>query len=590
MGIGLKYYPSITYLDYNTGTEQTYFGTQADAVYYKFGESNSVYTTTGFKDDVFYLNFDICSLVSHMINYLDGAKKLWKMRTFGNIKQGRNFSTTIRLFPKKVMSVSGANIRVDVSLSCRAYADDKSTQVAYFSTDHKWTNVDISLGIGLYDGNTMRYSSNYTPYTDNLWFEGEFDPPYSASYAYMNKILSSNNVNWCLHPYFNLSDLSDSTTITNYVNSVDNFILVYKRFNYTDTRYYVNGIVSINNNFRNWLIGMLNANIYNVADIPQPVDDDVVGNRDDTSDYIPIGELPSINTFASGLITSYHVNTSDLATLSDFLWDDNFIESLPKLVANPMDAIICLKSFPINLSNYGVASTIKIGGIDTEISANRLNQQYILIDCGALNIKEYYGDFTDYDNTTVLINLPYVGEHILPSDEVLESTIHLYYKIDLLSGSCMAQIELLKNRYGTVLQGAMYSFKGNVSSDYPLTGQMYGNIINALSGLFTTNFAMALNSANNIVNGERKIEVNGNHAENFGALGTQTPYIKIVSPIQNNPSSFNRDFGAYANKSETIGNLKGYTEIDAINLKISGATDEELSEIKTSLYNGVVIY
>lgn len=591
MGISLTYYPSITYLDYNSATEKTYFGTQADALYFQFGESYNVYRTRGYKDDNFDLNFDVCALVSHMINYLDGAKKLWKMRAFGNIEQGRYFSTTIRLFPKKVTSVSGANIKVGVSLSCRAYADDKRTQVEYFSSNHKWTSIDITLSADIFNGDTNIFSTTYTPHNDITWYKDEFNPPYGDSYTYLNQVLSANNANFCIHPYYELSDLTDSTSITNYVNSVDNFIFVYKRLNYSDTRYNVDTIYNINTTaFKTWLTGMLNANIYNVADIPQPIDDDVVGNRDDTSDYIPIGELPSINTFASGLITAYHVNTSDLSALSDFLWDDNFIESLPKLVANPMDAIICLKSFPINLANYGVDSTIKIGGIDTEISAKRLNQQYILVDCGVLNIKEYYGDFTDYDNTTVLINLPYVGEHILPSDEVLESTIHLYYKVDLLSGSCMAQIELLKNRYGTVLQGAMYSFKGNVSSDYPLTGQMYGNIINALSGLFTTNFAMALNSANNLVNGERKIEVNGNHAENFGALGTQTPYIKIVSPIQNNPSSYNRDFGAYANKSETIGNLKGYTEIDAINLRISGATDAELQEIKTALYNGVIIY
>lgn len=591
MGISLTLYPSFTYLDYNSGTEKTYFGTQADAMYFQFGESHDVYTSRGFKDDDFDLNFDVCALVSRMINYLDGAKKLWKGTTFGNIEQGITFNTIIRLFPKKVTSVSGANIRVNVSLSCRAYDENKTTQVKYFSAYHKWTNMSITLSADIYNGNTLIYASSYTPYNDDIWYEGVFFPPHGNSYDYLNQVLGANNANFCIHPYYALSDLSDSTSITNYVNSVDNFIFVYKRLNYSDTRYNVDVIYNISSSaFKTWLTNMLNADIYNIADIPQPVDDDAVGNRDDTSDYIPIGELPTINTFASGLITAYHVNTSDLSSLSNFLWDDNFIESIPKLVSNPMDAIICLKSFPINLANYGIASTIKIGGIDTEISAKRVNQQYILIDCGVLNIKEYYGDFTDYDNTTVLINLPYVGEHILPSDEVLESTIHLYYKIDLLSGTCMAQIELLKNRYGTILQGAMYSFKGNVSSDYPLTGQMYGNIINALSGLFTTNFAMALNSANNIVNGERKIEVNGNHAENFGALGTQTPYIKIVSPIQNNPSSFNRDFGAYANKSETIGNLKGYTEIDAINLKINGATDEEINEIKTALYNGVVIY
>lgn len=591
MGISLTYYPSFTYLDYNSGTEKTYFGTQADALYFQFGESHNVYTSRGFKDDDFDLNFDVCALVSHMINYIDGAKKLWKMTSFGNINQGATFNTIIRLFPKKVTSVSGANIRINVSLTCRAYADDKTTQVEYFSTYHKWTNMSIILSADLYSGNSNIFSSSYTPYNDDIWYEGEFNPPYSDSYTYLNKVLSANNANFCIHPYYELRDLSDSTSITNYVNSVDNFIFVYKRLSYSDTRYNVDVIYNISTSaFKTWLTAMLNANIYNIADIPPNVDDEPVGNRDDTSDFIPIGELPSINTFASGLITAYHVNTSDLATLSDFLWDDNFIETIPKLVANPMDAVICLKSFPINLTSYGAASTIKIGGIDTEISADRLTQQYILIDCGSINLHEYYGDFTDYDNTTVLISLPYVGEHVLPTDEVLESTLHLYYKVDLFTGSCMAQIEILKNRFNTVLQGAIYSFKGNLACEYPLTGQMYGNIINALSGLFTTNVAMALNSANSLINGERKIEINGNHSENFGALGTQTPYIKLVTAIQNNPDSYNINLGAYANRTSSIGSLKGYTEISAANLSIAGATESEIEEIKSLLYNGVIIY
>ena len=383
----------------------------------------------------------------------------------------------------------------------------------------------------------------------------------------------------------------DSSTFTEYLNNLENFTLINKNTDDTDTRWRVGSIINLSTTVKSWLNNWYNTGGYiNNADVPEPIDDDLTGDGDDSSDYIPSGDLPTINTFASGLISAYNVETSNLASLSNFLWDDNFIQSLPKLVNNPMDAIICLKSFPIALENYGTTSNIKIGGIDTEISAKKINQQYILIDCGKINLHEYYGDFTDYDNTTILVSLPYVGEHVLPTDEVLESSLHLQYKIDLLNGACMAQIEIVKNRYGTVLQGSIYNFKGNISCDYPLTGQIYGNIINALNGLFTTNLAMSLNSANNIVNGERKIEINGNHSENYGALGTQVPYIKIVSPIQNNPSSYNRDFGAYANKTQSIGSLKGYTEISAANLTIAGATESEVAEIKSLLYNGVIIY
>lgn len=593
MSLGFKLYPSFTYLDYNSGVEKTHFGKDADMLIYGFGAHKTQYRTAGYTDEDISIYSDFNNIVMDIMHNFGGQKYVLKESTGGNIGQVRTCTTVIRLFPKKVTSVTGTNFRINFSLVCRAYDHTQNTQVPWHSQEHLngYTKIELSLACGLYNANSLVFNTNYTPYidTNDAWIEGIFNYPYGDSQSILNYFLNLNVANYSLKPEMNASAVNDSTAITDYCNNVENFIFTYKRSGYSDTRYYVSTILNYSASVKNWLNGfMSSANPYEKNLVPPEVDSAPVGNQDDTSDYVPIGELPSVNVYASGLVTGYNIEVANLASLSNFLWDDNFVESLPKLVNNPMDAIISLKSFPFSID--GVNSTVKIGGIDTEISARKVSQQYVLIDCGSLNIREYYGDFTDYDNTTVVINLPYVGEHVLPTDEVLESYLHLYYKVDLLSGVCMAQIVLSKNRYGTVLQGSVYNFKGNISSDIPLTGQIYGNIINALSGLFTTNIGMALNSANSIVNGERKIEINGNCSSNYGALGVQTPYIKIVSPIQNNPNSYNRDLGSYANMTETIGNLKGYTEIDAINLKINGATDDEISEIKTALYNGVVIY
>lgn len=588
MAISVYLYPSITYLN-DSGVEKTYYGNDANRVKYTFGKIDHAYTTTGYIDERIILMSNLNDIIMQIVQVVDGRGKIWKFTQNGSL---RSYKATIRLFTKKVKSIgNNPNICIELNIECRAYGEDKTTPVPYNSSEHLWTLVRYNCTERLCNGSANIISTAYNPYLIDEMYRGIYEFPYHDSLYLFATAFGSNNLNWCVHPVIDAKDIISSETLQEYINSIDNICLIGDSERNTDTRdrvFYT--MSSINTNLKTFFRNFWSAPKINTSDVPEPVSDDNVGNNDNSSDYVPSGDLPSINTFASGLITAYNVDVSNLSSLANFLWDDNFIESLPKLVSNPMDAIICLKSYPINLENYGSTSTIKIGGIDTEISAVRVGSQYVLIDCGVLDVKEYYGDFTDYDNTTVIINLPYVGEHVLPSDEVLESTLHLIYKIDLLSGACMAQIEVAKNRFGTVLQGSIYNFKGNISCDYPLTGQIYGNIINALNGLFTTNFAMALNSANNIVNGERKIEINGNHSENYGALGTQVPYIKIVSPIQNNPSSYNRDLGAYANQTATIGHLKGYTEIDAINLKISGATDEELSEIKTALYNGVVIY
>ena len=595
MAIGFNTYVSYTYLDYNSGTIKVKYPTKSDNKRYAFGSQPQVYTTTGYYDEAPIYHFNIFDyLTNYVFLQFDGRNRLWESYRYGTGDINKRYLTEVNIFPKYMTTMSGARIKLNVTINCLAYEEDKTTRAEYGSSNHKYTQILPNVSIALLNNTTSVMSTNLDVYVDNVenWMEGKFNPDANPESILMLINLFNNNVNnITIHPTISGNDVNNLDEITNYVNSVDNMCVFRHRITYSDTRSYCMYIMSINTPLKTWLTSWLTStNFYNSDDVIGHFDEETTGNQDDSSDYIPMGDLPTINIFASGLICGYNINTANLSQLSNFLWNDNFVESLPKLVANPMDAIICLKSFPFDLSQYGSNSTIKIGGINTEINATKINRQYILIDCGTLNVREYYGDFTDYDNTTVLINLPYIGEHILPTDEVLESTLHLYYKVDLLSGACMAQIMINKSRFGTDLAGSIYNFKGNIASDYPLTGQMYGNIINALNGLFSTNFAMAINSANSIVNGERKIEINGNHSENYGALGTQTPFLKIVSPIQNNPNSFNRDIGAYANQTATISDLKGYTEIDAINLKISGATDNEINEIKTLLYNGVIIY
>lgn len=589
MSISKWLYPSYDYIDYNTSTIERHFASDSEKIKYAFGSQTASYSSTGYIDDSVILMSNLGDIIFSILCKFTG-NRIMKQQD-NTTRTMRTYSTEIILFPKKVKSITGSNIRIQVDITGRAYEDDKKTNTNYGGNKHKWTLLSILCGIRLQNGTSNVYSTSLGFNSNDNWVRGKFELPYGESLTVVAERFDINYANYCLYPPISSENMVGSSSFNEYLSNLENFTLIDKNTDDTDTRWRVNSIINLSTTVKSWLTNWYNTGGYiNNADVPEPVDDGLTGDEDDSSDYIPSGDLPTINSFASGLISAYTMDSSALSSLSNFLWDDNFIESLPKLVNNPMDAIICLKSYPINLDAYGTTSTIKIGGIDTEITSNKVNTQYILIDCGTLDVHEYYGDFTDYDNTTVLINLPYVGEHVLPSDEVLESTLHLYYKVDLLSGSCMAQIEIVKNRFGTILQGSIYNFKGNLSTDYPLTGQIYGNIINALNGLFTTNFAMALNSANNIVNGERKIEINGNHSSNYGALGTQVPYIKIVSPIQNNPQSYNANLGAYSNKTASIGSLKGYTEIDAINLKISGATDNELQEIITALYNGVVIY
>lgn len=423
-----------------------------------------------------------------------------------------------------------------------------------------------------------------------------FDPVWVYGYSKTEFIgaLMGIRANLAVDGEIHLEDVEDATTINDYVNNRFKYVIpIAQRLFMPDTSYQnQSNVTASSTNLKNWMKNWLNRitsiDFSNIDGSIEDIDEGNVGDNDDTSDQIGIGELPNINILASGLITAYKVSSSELISLSTYMWDDTFIQSIPKLVNNPIDAIISLKSMPVDISNYLTSHNIVIGSIDTGISSNKITTQYIEVDCGSIRVKEYYGDFTDY-NSTITIFLPYCGEHVLFADDVLESALYLRYRIDLLTGCCVAYLTVQRSRNNTYLNGPIYEYKGDLSINYPITSQTYGNILQMTGGLLSGNSITAVQSALNITEGKRDVEIIGGISSNFGALGCQTPYIKIVNSIEDNPSTYNQNLGVVWNKSQKLSKLKGYTKIKACNLQVAGATPEEYNKIDNFLKSGVII-
>lgn len=204
------------------------------------------------------------------------------------------------------------------------------------------------------------------------------------------------------------------------------------------------------------------------------------GTFDDTSDEIPIPPLPSISATNAGFVTLFRPNLNKLQQLGSYLWTNltDFIDNLNKLFISPMDYMIALNIFPC-VPPVDTERPIKIGSLTTTIYMPPVTSQWYEHDCGTIRVNEYWGNALDYSpNTKASAFLPFIGSVQLNVDEIMNHTLGLKYRIDLLSGQCVAMI--------TVDNTVYYQFTGECAVSVPLTGSDWSRIYAATVGAIGT--------------------------------------------------------------------------------------------------------
>ena len=317
------------------------------------------------------------------------------------------------------------------------------------------------------------------------------------------------------------------------------------------------------------------------------------GTFDGTGDNVNIPSLPTLSAADTGFITLFNPSMEQLKNLANYMWSSGFdIETFKKLFADPMDCILGLSIVPVAVPN-GEASSVSVGNISTGISMTKAASQYVEVDCGTLDIKEYWGSYLDYDPfTKAEIYLPYIGTHPIAVDDIMNKSVHVVYHVDILSGACTAYVKCGDS--------VLYTFIGQCSSSIPVTGNDWTNVINgvlsiagAVGSMVATGGAsapMALGTiASTAVNSMKpSVEKSGSMSGTGGMLAVQTPYLILTRPRQALPASQNKFTGYPSFITEKLDSLSGYTEIESVHLENIAATESELSEIENLLKMGVL--
>lgn len=206
------------------------------------------------------------------------------------------------------------------------------------------------------------------------------------------------------------------------------------------------------------------------------------GTFDLESDVVGVPSLPTISFAATGFTRIYNPTLSELNSLANYLWTDTtfldtVINHLKQLLENPMDAIISLALLPCPIPN-GSPEAVKVMFINTGVTMSPATTQFVDVDCGTYTLQEFYGSALDYNPyTKVHCYLPYIGQVTLDTDEVMGRTIHVRYRIDIVTGMCAALISV--NQTGELDETVMYQFSGHCSINMPINSADFSGYIGA---------------------------------------------------------------------------------------------------------------
>jgi len=319
------------------------------------------------------------------------------------------------------------------------------------------------------------------------------------------------------------------------------------------------------------------------------------GNFDMSSDTIGVPALPTLSAVDLGLVSVFKPDKTQAQALGTFLWNpDNIWDDVKKVVNDPIQTILGFSILPYTPDTGPNPVNVKLGNMSSGVSMLPVSNQYKEIDCGTLNIQEFWGSCLDYSPyTKTHLYLPYVGIVPIDIDDIMGKELHVVYHCDCLSGACIAYI--LSNG------SQIACYEGQVSAQIPISSNDYSNLVSsaitavgagltlkASGGASAPTAVPALVGA--AVNALKpNIQKSGTLAGMGGIMTTQFPFLIAQRPRQCVPAEYNKMGGYPSYITATLSECTGFTKVSDVHLQVATATEEEKREIEELLKAGVLI-
>lgn len=325
------------------------------------------------------------------------------------------------------------------------------------------------------------------------------------------------------------------------------------------------------------------------------------GSGNNPHDSIDIPQLPNLDISNTGS-SLYALTPSEMQAFSGWLWTSDWTDNIKKLRTDPMQNIIGVSIVDITLD--GNASTIYVGNLNSGVNANLISN-WVSVDCGSINVEEYYGTFADYEPYIALtLYVPKVGFVQIPADAVVNNSIKIVYNIELTSGEGLCYIYIVNNRdnFSYVYNTYTCHVSANVALSASDHTQQISAIINAsintvtaVGGAIATGGATAGSAATTVASSALNVATTKNPTQtkgNFGNFGTlmcvKKPYLIINRTNLTKPSSFQENNGYMINYTATIGDHTGFLQTRDYHCEFNAPYNHR-AEIENILNGGVII-
>lgn len=359
------------------------------------------------------------------------------------------------------------------------------------------------------------------------------------------------------------------------------------------------------------------------------------GTFDDSSDVVPVPQLPTKGVTSAGFINVYVIDDNDLATLGEKLFPHFLPAELladPSQLSVPEMLAVILKSFfgtlisPVGSTveladNLGIIDILMNGKlidyvldchiIPTAISGAtveglkvgyrqfndlqlaKATTDYVEIDCGSLSIGEYWANFLDY-SCTVKLFLPFVGFVPIENEYWNGGTIKVIYHFNIIDGSFQAYVIATSSK--SELQDTVIGQYGGVCCVHmPITGLQYSNVVaglvNGTTGAVASGYggdvAGAVTNALNMAMLRPDAPSSNGYNASSSFLSERIPYLLIERPASQFSEMYDKEIGLPLNVMRTLSTIHGFTVIDNPVLHIA-CSDSEYQELVSLLKNGVI--
>lgn len=353
-------------------------------------------------------------------------------------------------------------------------------------------------------------------------------------------------------------------------------------------------------------------------------DDNIIGDTPLTDD---LPDETNMGASATGFATLFSPTKTQLKNLAGLMWNATFLQAVRNLIENIKDLFVSLAMVPFNVPK-GSTVTVTWFGISSGVDLTLASKQFLEFDMGTISLAGdsnqafSFDSALDYSPFSHLgIYLPFIGYRDLDIDECRKASINLKYRIDILSGECVAIIKVGGRE--------LYQFTGNCLSQIPISNENMQSLVadavqvglavmgmQAASGVAAAEDAVAENvggemgelksahasahlthsrgalasaTANAMLGMKPHITKTGSVSGASAMMAIRQPYLVLRTPRQAVPEHYERYCGFPSNVTGTLGSFSGYTVVEDIRLNGLVATSPEVAEIYKLLKQGVIV-